>query len=259
MEQRNGRIDRKLQPASEVFCRYFQYRQRPEDRVLAALVRKTETIREQLGSAGQVIADRIHQRLTRGGISRATAETLAHEVETEAEDARARLARREMADEEERRLARLKRELAQLDRELDHARKRVGIAPTELKEVVQAALRRDDVSLLPVENSPVVGAYRLDPNSPAFAHDPTWADVFDELREGRPPRKRLGEWRASQPVRAIAFEPPVLADDRRHWQRRLEGLENELSEEPARIAASYDIRAERLEPVGLIYLWPQTA
>jgi hypothetical protein len=30
-------------------------------------------------------------------------------------------------------------------------------------------------------------------------------------------------------------------------------------DEPARIAASYDIRAERLEPVGLIYLWPQRA
>jgi hypothetical protein len=36
-------------------CRYFVYAQRPEDQVLAALVRKTETIREQLGSAGQVL------------------------------------------------------------------------------------------------------------------------------------------------------------------------------------------------------------
>jgi len=53
LEQRNGRIGRKLQPASEVVCRYFVYGQRPEDHVLAALVRKTETIREQLGSAGQ--------------------------------------------------------------------------------------------------------------------------------------------------------------------------------------------------------------
>jgi hypothetical protein len=48
----------------------------------------------------------------------------------------------------------------------------------------------------------------------AFAHDPSWADVFDELREGRPPRKRLSEWRANRPVRAVAFEPPVLADGR---------------------------------------------
>jgi superfamily II DNA or RNA helicase len=50
LEQRNGRIDRKLQPSPEVFCYYFVYTQRPEDRVLRALVRKTETIRLELGS-----------------------------------------------------------------------------------------------------------------------------------------------------------------------------------------------------------------
>ena len=55
LEQRNGRIDRKLQPAKQVTCRYFIYAQRPEDIVLEALVRKTETIREQLGAIGQVI------------------------------------------------------------------------------------------------------------------------------------------------------------------------------------------------------------
>ena len=35
MEQRNGRIDRKLQPRDEVFCHYFVYKQRPEDRILS--------------------------------------------------------------------------------------------------------------------------------------------------------------------------------------------------------------------------------
>ena len=34
LEQRNGRIDRKLQPSPEVWCRYFVYKQRPEDRIL---------------------------------------------------------------------------------------------------------------------------------------------------------------------------------------------------------------------------------
>ncbi len=42
LEQRNGRIDRKLQPAKTVFCRYFVYEQREADIVLDALVRKTE-------------------------------------------------------------------------------------------------------------------------------------------------------------------------------------------------------------------------
>ena len=50
LEQRNGRIDRKLQPSKIVTCRYFFYDQREEDRVLDALVRKTEVIRRQLGA-----------------------------------------------------------------------------------------------------------------------------------------------------------------------------------------------------------------
>ena len=73
LEQRNGRVDRKLQPAPEVFCRYFVYAQREEDVVLAALVRKTETIRAQLGSAGQVIQQRIADRLNATGIERGRA------------------------------------------------------------------------------------------------------------------------------------------------------------------------------------------
>ena len=48
IEQRNGRIDRKLQPQPNVYCRYFFYHQRPEDRVLRALVKKTDTIRKEL-------------------------------------------------------------------------------------------------------------------------------------------------------------------------------------------------------------------
>jgi superfamily II DNA/RNA helicase len=45
LEQRNGRIHRKLQPSPKVWCRYFVYEQREEDVVLEALVRKTELIR----------------------------------------------------------------------------------------------------------------------------------------------------------------------------------------------------------------------
>ncbi|WP_374298071.1 DISARM system SNF2-like helicase DrmD, partial [Sphingomonas sp.] len=68
LEQRNGRIDRKLQPSDTVTCRYFIYAQRPEDIVLDALVRKTEAIRQQLGSAGEVLGGRIAERLSGGGI-----------------------------------------------------------------------------------------------------------------------------------------------------------------------------------------------
>ena len=44
--------------------------------------------------------------------------------------------------------------------------------------------------------------------------------------------------------------------DRRHWETRLARLERELREEPERIRDSYEVRAQRLEPVGIVYLWP---
>jgi hypothetical protein len=47
-----------------------------------------------------------------------------------------------------------------------------------------------------------------------------------------------------------------LAADRRHWQARLTQLDLELRSEPARVRAGYQVQAHRLEPVGLVYLWP---
>jgi hypothetical protein len=44
--------------------------------------------------------------------------------------------------------------------------------------------------------------------------------------------------------------------DRRHWQGRLTRLERELRDEPERLRVSYEVCAHRLEPVGLVYLWP---
>jgi hypothetical protein len=71
------------------------------------------------------------------------------------------------------------------------------------------------VPLVPATDLGISDGFRLDPTLPAFARDSTWADLFDELRDGRPPgRKKLAEWRSEHPVRAISFEPPVLSDGR---------------------------------------------
>ena len=78
-EQRNGRIDRKLQPSPEVRCHYFVYKQRLEDRVLQAVVRKTEIIKRELGSLAQVIEGRLTDKLAKG-IRHADAVLLEEEV-----------------------------------------------------------------------------------------------------------------------------------------------------------------------------------
>ncbi|NBC34023.1 MAG: ATP-dependent helicase [Alphaproteobacteria bacterium] len=217
LEQRNGRIDRKLQPAPEVYCRYFRYEQRPEDIVLDALVRKTEVIQRQLGSAGQVIAERIERRLTAGGIARTGAAELAAAIDAERDDALTATAREEMDDAADRRLDRVKAEIDQMRRSLDRARKRVGVDPQELQQVVGIALDRARFPLGEAEAEPVgkVETFALDPHHPAFAHDTSWQDAFDDLRSRRRRRgERVGDWRRDAPLRTIAFEPPVLPDNR---------------------------------------------
>jgi hypothetical protein len=216
LEQRNGRIDRKLQPAETVTCRYFVYAQRPEDVVLEALVRKTETISSQLGSAGQVLGERIHQKLAASGITRRQAAALARDIDAEDGGPSVGRARREMTDEPEKRLERLSREVRVLSVEMEQARKRVGIESDDLKSVVATALARDGVPLAPATDLHVHDTFRIDPGLPVFARDSSWGDLFDELREGRPPlrRRQLAEWRAKKPVRAIAFHPVILPDGR---------------------------------------------
>jgi hypothetical protein len=46
--------------------------------------------------------------------------------------------------------------------------------------------------------------------------------------------------------------------DRRHWAARLKRLEDEQREEPERLRKSYKVVAHRLEPIGLVYLWPMS-
>ena len=217
LEQRNGRIDRKLQPAKQVFCRYFRYEQRDADLVLEALVRKTEVIQRQLGSAGQVIEKRITDRLAQGGIDRGTAAALAKAIEDETDVERLARARADMDDEELVRYARVVKEQEELEAALEESRERVGVKPEDLQRVVSAALARAGVDL-DDQQAETVGntvTFRLDPNNSAFTKEPGWQDTFDDLRER--PRKRgerIGEWRKRVPIRAIAFEPPRLPGGR---------------------------------------------
>jgi hypothetical protein len=46
--------------------------------------------------------------------------------------------------------------------------------------------------------------------------------------------------------------------DRRHWATRLLTMDTEIATEPGRVREGYSVRASRLEPVGLVYLWPAT-
>ncbi|OMI09268.1 hypothetical protein BSN85_17190 [Bradyrhizobium brasilense] len=211
LEQRNGRIDRKLQPAKTVTCRYFVYAQREEDRVLDALVRKTEVIRKQLGASGEVLRQTIETTLAREGIRRGNADRMADSI-TNAKSERVGIAEREMGDEADKRVARLKEQEQRLQRALDTAKRRVGVEGADIRHVIEIALQDDGAALHPGRFS-VPEAVLLDPETPSFAKDPTWASLFDELRPGRPatPRERA-RWRRETPVRGLVFEPPKVRE-----------------------------------------------
>jgi len=49
-----------------------------------------------------------------------------------------------------------------------------------------------------------------------------------------------------------------IESDIRAWRLRLEQFERDLPTEPDRIREFYEVRARRVEPVGLVYLWPET-
>jgi hypothetical protein len=44
--------------------------------------------------------------------------------------------------------------------------------------------------------------------------------------------------------------------DRRHWKAKLERLATEIEQEPGRVRRAYSVAADRLETIGLVYLWP---
>jgi hypothetical protein len=53
-------------------------------------------------------------------------------------------------------------------------------------------------------------------------------------------------------------EKRQLECDMRAWRTRLEQFDRDFESEPQRVRTFYDVRAKRVEPVGLVYLWPET-
>ena len=49
-----------------------------------------------------------------------------------------------------------------------------------------------------------------------------------------------------------------LEANQRHWTKRLAAIDRELETEPNRIRELYQVKAQRIEPIGLVYLWPIT-
>ena len=187
IEQRNGRIDRKLQPADEVRCHYFVLPQRAEDRVLDVLARKTETIKKELGSLSKVIDDDIERRLRRG-IRHAEAEDLARELEeSDLEEERKKRVEEELESARERQDD-LRAQIERCRSLLDASRRWTQFDADPFRSALSCSLELLGAGPLEeTEDGTGPPAWKFPALDGRTAADPSWTATLDSLRV---PRKR---------------------------------------------------------------------
>jgi len=177
LEQRNGRIDRHGQPAPEVNVYHFVPRGWEEGQpdkhdgaledelhFLYIAVKKTEQIREDLGSAGDVIAAQVEQKMLGKRTDWQTADV---EIERKAKASRAELKiTRDLA-----------RDLQRLTETLTGSRSDLNLTPQAVEHVVRTALRlafNKDLTSVPGPDGFQAPCFRI----PELAG--TWADARNQ-------------------------------------------------------------------------------
>lgn len=225
LEQRNGRIDRKLQPAAEVFCHYFVYTQRPEDRVLRALVRKTEIIRRELGSLAQVLEDRLADTL-RYGIAHDRAEAMERQIEKDDLDPEKKAAAQDEFEVTRERQVRLTEQIDLLRNRINDASKWIGLNMDQLRDALSCSLELLGAEPLqqaatPANTPPRYVFPNLDTRHGA---DPSWSATLDTLRALPDDGQTRYQWRRESPIRPVVFTAPEGIDDdivQLHLQHRV--------------------------------------
>ena len=208
LEQRNGRIDRKLQREPVVHCHYFVYTQRPEDRVLKALVEKTKTIRKQLGSLAPVLEKRLEDRLV-NGFSRKDAAALAAAIEREALDPeKEATTKRELEDTREREVG-LKRQIDDLQGLLARSKAWLHLESHDLEQTISSGLEL--VGAKPLAHDGTSKVFTLS-DAARFEADSGWALTLDSLRAPRRKGQPDWQWRKENAVRTVVFEDQGALD-----------------------------------------------
>jgi hypothetical protein len=214
VEQRNGRIDRTLQRAPVVYCHYFVYAQRPADRVLAAMVKKTGTIHKELGSVGTVINGKLAALLERG-IPMSRAAEICEEIEVLSEEP-SRLDARRIELEAPKSRAIIDAELAELRRLLEQSRVHLDFDSDRLRFALDAALGLlGEAPLAAITHESSHGsipAYRFPIFVKSAAADPTWLPLLDLLRGPREKGEMLWDWRRRAPLQPIVLEDSGMLD-----------------------------------------------
>jgi hypothetical protein len=213
LEQRNGRIDRKLQRAPQVWCHYFVLEDRPEDRVMDVLVQKTEVIRQELGSLSPLVQRQVDAVLE-AGIDTDKAEVLQQQLLTmdQGDSERGALLNRAREElEASRRVDKLQEEQDQLRQLLAKSHAWLGFDDDPFREALNCSLDLLGVSgLKQGRDGKGQPCWQLE-NAEALvssSNDRSWEHTLDSLRGVWDRRTPLWQWRQENPLRPVIFSDP---------------------------------------------------
>lgn len=221
MEQRNGRIDRKLQRESEVRCHYFVLSQRVEDRVLDVLVQKTKRIQQEVGSLSPVVEKNV-TKLLDGGIRQAEVQKLTTAInaadQPDEESKQHGNAIKEELEAIRVRQDKLRQQQVELETMLKDSKVWLGLDDRHFRDTLSVALEiMGSEPLKPINATAVIeDEDRSQWSVPALDQqagaDPTWATTLDTLRSPRQKTQKLWDWRREAPIRPIVFRDPGSLD-----------------------------------------------
>ena len=222
MEQRNGRIDRKLQRAEVVRCHYFVLPQRAEDRVLDVLVKKTDTIQRELGSLSPVLVRNV-ERLLEPGIGHAQVQELAERIDrADHGDPPSQRLRRTIEQELDPVRARqrtLSRQIAELRGLLQTSRQWLALDDRHVRDAISASLSMLGAEPLTPQDAaqaaedPARARWVVPALDQRAGADPTWAATLDTLRPPRERGEKPWQWRQRAQIRPVVFRDPGTLDD----------------------------------------------
>jgi SNF2 family DNA or RNA helicase len=213
LEQRNGRIDRKLQQAPQVWCHYFLLEDRPEDRVMDVLVRKTEIIRQELGSLSPLVQRQVDEALQTGiDLDQlAVLEGQLQEMDAAHTERGALLNKARQELEASRRVAELKTQQDSLRQLLAKSKTWLGFEHDRFRQALNCSLELLGVSGLESHTDERgQPCWRLaHPEELATrTRDKSWENTLDSLRGVKPAKAYLSEWRRENAVRPVIFSDP---------------------------------------------------
>lgn len=214
IEQRNGRIDRKLQKSPKVYCRHFVYTARPFDRVLEVVAERTKIIRSELGVVPPVL-DETFLRILGSNLTSSSFANAENALRTAFDEAARSTITTDLEGARVQQREKVKARLVSLREMHDRSASRLALNAERLRSVLDASLLMLGAS--PLTEHPTKPGLWVVPDLVAQLGR-SWMDVMDALRPSlsdgtRPERAdKLAEWRRTSPPRPVVFKDPGRID-----------------------------------------------